>query len=167
MFLASPVLSSISSQPSSVLFSWWITSSIYGSHSYVKWQYGRVCHGTSARKPQEIAFRVLQRSTDSDHNHNHSALQQLKVDLSYPSLFTKKSTQWCESCDDQVGPFCNKLDGFIITLACRIVNSSHTIMHPPIALDSNTSTVFAHMSAIKQLCCSSLGYQPVLHQRYY
>ena len=36
-----------------------ITSSIYGSRSYMKWQYGGVRHGTSAGKRRDTAFGVL------------------------------------------------------------------------------------------------------------
>ena len=36
-----------------------ITSSIYGSRSYMKWRYGGVRHGTSAGKRRDIAFGVL------------------------------------------------------------------------------------------------------------
>ena len=37
-----------------------ITSSIYGSCSYMKWRYGRVRHGTSAGKCCDIASGVLE-----------------------------------------------------------------------------------------------------------
>ena len=36
-----------------------VTSSIYGSRSYMKWRYGGVRHGTSAGKRRDIAFGVL------------------------------------------------------------------------------------------------------------
>ena len=36
-----------------------VTSSIYGSRSYVKWRYDGVRHGTSAGKCRDIAFGVL------------------------------------------------------------------------------------------------------------
>ena len=42
-----------------VFFNWFVMSSIYGSRSYMKWQYDGVRHGTSAGKHWEIAFRVL------------------------------------------------------------------------------------------------------------
>ena len=45
-------------QPSTML-SQVITSSIYGSRSYMKWRYGGVRHGTSAGKRRDTAFGVL------------------------------------------------------------------------------------------------------------
>jgi hypothetical protein len=36
-----------------------ITSSIYGSRSYMKWRYGGVRHGALAGKRRDVAFGVL------------------------------------------------------------------------------------------------------------
>jgi hypothetical protein len=43
----------------SINFGMMITSSIYGSRSYMKWRYGGVRHGALAGKHRDIAFGVL------------------------------------------------------------------------------------------------------------